>query len=60
MRPQENELAGYLGEDVFRVEAIRRKRVNDGVCEYFIKWEGWDRHARPAEDQARAHARRCP
>ena len=35
----------YLGEDVFKVEAIRRRRVNDGVAEYLIKWEGWARCA---------------
>jgi hypothetical protein len=31
----------YLGEDVFRVEAIRKKRINEGVTEFLIKWEGW-------------------
>ena len=33
----------YLGEDVFKVENIVRKRLNEGVVEYLIKWEGWSR-----------------
>ena len=33
----------YLGEDVFKVEKIVRKRLNEGVVEYLIKWEGWSR-----------------
>ena len=40
---QDNE--NYLGEDVFKVEAIRRRRVQDGVKEYLIKWEGWASYA---------------
>ena len=32
----------YLGEDVFKVEAIRRRRIREGETEYLIKWMGWD------------------
>lgn len=32
----------YLGEDVFKVEAIRRRRIREGETEYLIKWECWD------------------
>ena len=32
----------YLGEDVFKVEAIRRRRIREGETEYLIKWLGWE------------------
>ena len=32
----------YLGEDVFKVEAIRSKRRGAKGMEYLIKWEGYD------------------
>jgi hypothetical protein len=32
----------YLGEDVFKVEAIRRRRIREAETEYLIKWMGWD------------------
>ena len=32
----------YLGEDTFKVEAIRAKRTRKGVQQYLIKWEGYE------------------
>ena len=32
----------YLGDDVFKVEAIRSKRRGAKGMEYLIKWEGYD------------------
>ena len=42
----------YLGEDVFKVEAIRRKRYKGGEVEFLIKWEDYDseqNRRKPAE-----------
>lgn len=44
----------YLGEDVWKVEAVRAKRKMDGKIEYLLKWEGYARcnylqpHLQPA------------
>ncbi|KAL4681458.1 hypothetical protein H8959_006935 [Pygathrix nigripes] len=30
-----------IGEQVFAVESIRKKRVRKGKVEYLVKWKGW-------------------
>ncbi|XP_051744694.1 chromobox homolog 7a isoform X4 [Ctenopharyngodon idella] len=30
-----------IGEQVFAVEAITKKRVRKGNVEYLLKWQGW-------------------
>ncbi|CAK9882282.1 unnamed protein product [Sphagnum jensenii] len=46
-----------LGEGMFEIEAIRRKRTRRGKKEYFVKWRGW-----PEKDntwEPYEHIRRC-
>nr|4X3K_A Chain A, Chromobox protein homolog 7 [Mus musculus]4X3K_B Chain B, Chromobox protein homolog 7 [Mus musculus]4X3S_A Chain A, Chromobox protein homolog 7 [Mus musculus]4X3S_B Chain B, Chromobox protein homolog 7 [Mus musculus]4X3T_A Chain A, Chromobox protein homolog 7 [Mus musculus]4X3T_B Chain B, Chromobox protein homolog 7 [Mus musculus]4X3T_C Chain C, Chromobox protein homolog 7 [Mus musculus]4X3T_D Chain D, Chromobox protein homolog 7 [Mus musculus]4X3T_E Chain E, Chromobox protein h len=31
----------HMGEQVFAVESIRKKRVRKGKVEYLVKWKGW-------------------
>ncbi|KAM4671484.1 chromobox protein homolog 7 isoform 2-T2 [Amazona ochrocephala] len=39
-----------IGEQVFAVESIRKKRVRKGKVEYLVKWKGWP----PKEERDRA------
>ncbi|CAK9259132.1 unnamed protein product [Sphagnum jensenii] len=46
-----------LGEGMFEIEAIRKKRTRKGKKEYFVKWRGW-----PEKDntwEPYAHIQRC-
>ncbi|XP_030402387.1 chromobox protein homolog 7 isoform X3 [Gopherus evgoodei] len=39
-----------IGEQVFAVESIRKKRIRKGKVEYLVKWKGWP----PKEERDRA------
>nr|XP_056702437.1 chromobox protein homolog 7 isoform X2 [Euleptes europaea] len=39
-----------IGEQVFAVESIRKKRIRKGKVEYLVKWKGWP----PKEERERA------
>lgn len=40
-RPPPRMELSAIGEQVFAVESIRKKRVRKGKVEYLVKWKGW-------------------
>ncbi|XP_010784448.1 chromobox protein homolog 7-like [Notothenia coriiceps] len=37
----ERSSVGLIGDQVFAVESITKKRVRKGNVEYLLKWQGW-------------------